>query len=346
MSGPRVVVKSPASKILLVGPYPPPHGGISVHVRNARAALARAGVACKVLNTEGRSFAQRIRIFEELVEHAEQDWIIHVHTNGHNIKSWLVALAGGLAAQRAHGGILTLHSGVLPAYLAGGSRWRRIVALRTSNLYHRVVCVNQEIARCLQRIGVPSERLQVLPAYLPAPLPVAEVPDTISSWLSAREPILSTTLFFSPEYGFEVLVEAIRRLRKDLPRLGCLVMGGSDGLGEAECLVRERGIRDAVFLAGDIDNDVCLELMSRSDLFVRATFRDGDSISVREAHALGLPVVASDVGCRPPGTLLFTAGNVEELVDRIGDGLSIGRAALDRNGDAGSLERLISLYGF
>jgi glycosyltransferase involved in cell wall biosynthesis len=57
--------------------------------------------------------------------------------------------------------------------------------------------------------------------------------------------------------------------------------------------------------------------MSRSSVFVRPTFRDGDSISVREALALGLHVVASDVGVRPSGTIVFAAGNVDELVEAL-----------------------------
>ncbi|MBI4458503.1 MAG: hypothetical protein HY648_00415, partial [Acidobacteria bacterium] len=37
-------------KLLLIGPYPPPHGGISVHVAAAKKQLDQAGFACRVLN--------------------------------------------------------------------------------------------------------------------------------------------------------------------------------------------------------------------------------------------------------------------------------------------------------
>jgi glycosyltransferase involved in cell wall biosynthesis len=68
-----------------------------------------------------------------------------------------------------------------------------------------------------------------------------------------------------------------------------------------------------VLLAGDVGHALCLCLMSKSDLFVRPTYQDGDAISVREAVAAGVPVVASNVGTRPPGVALFRAGNVDEL---------------------------------
>jgi glycosyltransferase involved in cell wall biosynthesis len=57
--------------------------------------------------------------------------------------------------------------------------------------------------------------------------------------------------------------------------------------------------------------------MRRSHVFVRATLEDGDSISVREALALGVPVVASRVGTRPPGTILFHPGDVEDMLSKV-----------------------------
>ena len=46
-----------------------------------------------------------------------QGWTLHLHTNGHNLKSWLLALGCGLAGQARGGCILTLHSGMVPGYL-------------------------------------------------------------------------------------------------------------------------------------------------------------------------------------------------------------------------------------
>jgi len=74
---------------------------------------------------------------------------------------------------------------------------------------------------------------------------------------------------------------------------------------------------DRIFLAGDLEHELCLALMSRSAVFVRPTFRDGDSISVREAVSLGVHVIASNVGTRPDGVLLFEPGDVNGLMARI-----------------------------
>jgi glycosyltransferase involved in cell wall biosynthesis len=53
--------------------------------------------------------------------------------------------------------------------------------------------------------------------------------------------------------------------------------------------------------------------MRLGDLFVRPTRADGDSISVREALGLGVRVLASDVGQRPPGVVRFSVGDPASL---------------------------------
>jgi len=70
-------------------------------------------------------------------------------------------------------------------------------------------------------------------------------------------------------------------------------------------------------MLGDVNHDTCLALMSASDVFVRPTLEDGDSISVREALALGVPVVASDIGTRPAGAILFQRGDVGEMLSKV-----------------------------
>ena len=98
-------------KVLFVGPYPPPHGGISVHVWSAHALMKRAGQQSSVLNVDPRApesdayikISGPCDLFRELLRHVSNDWVLNVHTNGHNPKSWLIALACGLAAQLGPG---------------------------------------------------------------------------------------------------------------------------------------------------------------------------------------------------------------------------------------------------
>jgi glycogen synthase len=327
-------------KILLIGPYPPPHGGVSVHVSGIHLQLMAAGVPCRVLDTSrdrpGLGFGMVV------LRHAWQGWTPHLHTNGHNLKSWLVALGCGLAGQFSGGCILTLHSGMAPGYLRAAPRWRRRLAAFVCSLYTRVICVSDGIRNAILALGLPAHRTEVVPAWLRTERPEVPLDPSILAWMGRHQPLLSTALFFRPEYGFDLLATAIARLRLRYPSVGCLVMGTGEQRDEAERRIRETGLEENVFMLGDVNHDVCLALMSASDVFVRPTLEDGDSISVREALSLGVPVVASRTGTRPAGAILFQPGDMEEMLSKV----ELAMAA-KRDGEApvaGCMDRLMEIY--
>jgi glycosyltransferase involved in cell wall biosynthesis len=338
-------------KVLLVGPFPPPHGGVSVHVAALRAELRESGVECRVVDLDPRSAPRpgciTIRggrdLLRAVFDHARRGYAVHLHTNGHNRKSWLIALVCALAGRLAPASLVTFHSGMLPAYVARLSPVERAIARLTCRLFTWTICVNREIESALERLGAPRARLQLLPAFLPPRVKSGTLAPAIESWIGRHSPLLSTTLFFRSEYGFDMLMEAVARLRREHPHLGC-VAAGSGPAEEAAALVRRRGLYGSILLAGDLDHDECLKLMARSDVFVRPTRTDGDSISVREAAALGIPTVASDVGHRPEGLHLFPRGDIEGLVRALRAAL-VPRQRVWRNGRTDTLKRLLELYG-
>ncbi|MCX6623975.1 MAG: glycosyltransferase family 4 protein [Acidobacteria bacterium] len=327
-------------RVLLIGPQPPPHGGISVHVSGIRRHLVAAAVPCNVLDMSlvrpGFEFGLTI------LRHALAGWTLHLHTNGHNVKSWLLALACGLAGQSGGGCILTLHSGMLPGYLATAPLWRRRLAALTCSLYRQVICVSPDIRRALLAHGVESRRVEVLPAFLGSESPGDSPESKLVAWIGLHRPLFSTVLFFRPEYGFNLLVASLTRLRGLYPSFGCLVMGSGEQQAEAVNRVREAGLEENILLLGDVNHDACLAIMSASDVFLRPTLEDGDSMSVREALALGVPVVASRVGTRPAGAILFRAGDVEELLASVELAITVSRG--NQLHAAGCMNRLMEIY--
>ena len=327
-------------KVLLIGPHPPPHGGKSVHVSGIHRQLTSAGITCRVLDTS--TVRPGFGLGLAVVRHAFEGWILHLHTNGHNVKSWLLALGCGLAGQFRGGSILTLHSGMVPGYLETAPLWRRRLTALTCSLYRQIICVSSEIRSALVLLGVESQRLEILPAFLSTEEPEVPVEPWLAEWIARHRPLFSTVLFFRPEYGFDVLVAGLTRLGRLYPSFGCLVMGSGEQRAEAEKRVRDAGLEERILLLGDVDHEDCLALLSASDVFLRPTFEDGDSISVREALSLGVPVVASRVGTRPAGAILFHPGDVDELIAKV-------RMALARKRDnqpqpGGCMDRLMEIY--
>jgi glycosyltransferase involved in cell wall biosynthesis len=167
------------------------------------------------------------------------------------------------------------------------------------------------------------------------------------AWIEQHRPLFSTVLFFRPEYGFDLLVAGLARMRCRYPSFGCLVMGSGEQRAEAEKRVRNAGLEQSILLLGDVDHETCLALMSACDVFLRPTIEDGDSISVREALSLGVPVVASRVGMRPSGAILFRPGDVDEMLAKIELAMAVKRGGQSSAGDlaAGTcMDRLMEIY--
>jgi glycogen synthase len=328
-------------KILLVGPMPPPHGGISVHVSGIHRQLIGAGVECAVLDTS--VIPDRSQFVLKLASYAGEGWTLHLHTNGHNRNSWLLALLCGIAGRRTPGCVLTLHSGMMPGYVNSWPSVYRKLAGFVCRLYSRVICVGPALRDAAISLGTPIERTEIAPAFLATGSSDIALDPRLLAWIEQRRPLLSTTLFFRPEYGFDLLVEGIARLRRRYPALGCLVMGSGEQSVEAARRVHEAGLENDVLLLGDVDHETCLALMCRSHVFVRATLEDGDSMSVREALALGIPVVASRVGSRPAGAILFQPGDVDEMVSKID--LAWSGEHTEATAEGLSVNRLLEIYG-
>ncbi len=311
-----------------------------MHVMGIHRELTARGIPCLVLDPgRGRS---KFGLTKTVLRYASEGWTIHLHTNGHNPKSWLLVMFCGAAGRlRGNPPILTLHSGMAPGYLRGGVA-RRKMAAAACGFYGRIVCVSAAIQEAVKGLGVAPAKTEIAPACLGAARPGAAVDAGLVSWIERHEPVFSTTLSFRPEYGFPALVAGLAKLRQRHPRAGCLVMGTGEEREEAESRIREAHLEENILLVGDVDHEVCLSLMSRSDVFLRPTLEDGDSISVREALALGVPVVASRVGTRPEGAILFEPGNVDDMLGKLE--VAMSRPA----GHGGSVEsclgRLLEIY--
>ena len=97
-----------------------------------------------------------------------------------------------------------------------------------------------------------------------------------------------------PPKDVTTLLRALALVRGDYT---ALVVGGGPGLAEAEAERRRLGLCDVVRLAGERD-DVPATLAS-SHVFVLSSRSEALPVSILEAMAAGLPVVATRVGGVP-----------------------------------------------
>ena len=102
-----------------------------------------------------------------------------------------------------------------------------------------------------------------------------------------------------PVYGLDDLLRAVALARRQQPKLRALIVGQGSQRERLERLARELGIAGAVEFTGPVPSEEIARLLARMDLFVLPSHTEGFGVSAVEAAAMGLPVVASDVGGLP-----------------------------------------------
>jgi glycosyltransferase involved in cell wall biosynthesis len=339
-------------RVLLIGPYSPPRGGVQAHVSALRDYLLGRGVACEVIDLSPSRASDGAGVYgprgaaglARLLLTLRYD-VAHLHVGG-RLTPRLAALAllcGSLPGRRA---VMTFHSGGYPSSPEGraarpGSL--RGLALRSLD---RVVAVNEEIAAWFRQVGVGAGRVRLICPYaLPAGPPAAEPPEPLRTFLARHRPVLVSVGCLEPEYDLPLQIELLGQVRGRFPGAG-LVLVGSGSLGEElRRRAAEKPYGEHVLLSGDVDRSVALRVIAASDLMLRTTLYDGDSIAVREAVHFGVPVVATDRAPRPAGVRVVPAQDLARLREAAEQCLGNGarRPPADEP-DEGNLAAVLALY--
>ncbi len=124
--------------------------------------------------------------------------------------------------------------------------------------------------------------------------------------------------------GILDVIGAIAIIREFDPAIRLLIVGGSPS-GRGEFLVRQAalsaGVTNEVILKGTVDEP--WELLRGADVYVHASHRESLGMSILEAMANGIPVIAAKVGGVPEiirdgeNGLLYPPGDVRRLSELI-----------------------------
>jgi glycosyltransferase involved in cell wall biosynthesis len=307
-------------KLLLLGPYPPPHGGVQTNLVAIRRYLVARGIPCPVINLTrhrrpdaGGVFYPKspFRVLRLLLT-LDYD-IVHLHLGG-SLTPRLLGLALACCLVPGRKAVLTFHSGGYASSPEGKTARPDTLRGFVFRRFDRVIAVNQEIVDLFRRLGVASNRLRLIcPHSVSLPAGEVKLPEAIAAFYGAHAPVLLTVGLLEPEYDLPLQIMVLGRLRQRFPTAG-LVIAGSGSL-ESDLLSRIAATpwAEHVLLCGDVPHEATLRAISQCDLFLRTTLYDGDSVAVREALHLGTPVIATDNGMRPKGVHLIPVSDPNSL---------------------------------
>lgn len=179
--------------------------------------------------------------------------------------------------------VFHLHGGAMPAFMQRHPRWTRRVLRRGDAL----VAPSAFLADAVRAHGFEAR-------VIPNGIALADYPFRARTRLAPRLFWMRT---FHPLYNPTLAVRVLARVRETHPDATLTMAGQEKGSGDAvRAEVARLGLGDAVRFVGFLDHAGKLAHGDAADVFLNTNHVDNTPVGVLEAAALGLPVVATDVG--------------------------------------------------
>ncbi|GJJ03158.1 hypothetical protein RugamoR64_36960 [Duganella rhizosphaerae] len=285
-------------RIALVGPLPPPAGGMANQTEQLAGLLREAGAEVDLVpvnlpvqpswlrSVRGLRAALRLAPYLwRLWRAAGQAQLVHVMANSG--WSWHLHAAPAIWIARLRG------KGVLVNYRGGEAMdflKRRAALVRyTMRRAHALIVPSAFLADVFALHGMSA---QIVPNIVDlARFHPAGLPPPHAAILVARH--------LEPLYDQATAIRAFAIVRRSLPLASLTICGDGPELQRLQQLARTLELDDAVRFTGKLDNAAMAALYRRSDLALNASLADNMPISILEAWASGVPVVSTAVGGIP-----------------------------------------------
>ncbi|WCK53725.1 glycosyltransferase family 4 protein [Aneurinibacillus sp. Ricciae_BoGa-3] len=327
----------PNKSIAEIGVYPPPVGGISVHIERLCDRLEQEGCPFIIYDGSGQS-AIKDRPVVPLPSIEKWSWrylfqrnedIIHNH-----FLRWQMRFTLSLLKLKGKKIVHTIHS--LRNDSGQLSAVHKMMVYMTGVLSDHFVAVSPEIKDKLVELKIPARKISVIPAFIPpdtsgsnAALAKETIPAFIWDFFAKHPRVIAANggvgnLYNGSElYGLDLCVDAFIELAHEFPDVGyvyCITHVVDDSMVHAaKEKLQNAGLSDRfLFVQEKIP---FYPLIQEAALFVRPTRSDGDAISIREALYFGTPAIASNVVQRPNGTVVFADGDAHDFAAKCRDAL-------------------------
>ncbi len=228
----------------------------------------------------------------QLCRHREID-IVHTHTS----KGGFLGRAAGrfahvpIVIHTVHG--FAFHEGSSPLSIRAFAAIERLAArwcdkITTVSEFHRRWAIQLGIVPpdkiCTVHNGISTDRL----------IPNRRRADVRQDFgLEEDSFLIATVGRLAPQKGLEYLLQATGAVRTEVPKVKLVIAGDGPSGASLRELTRRLGLDNVVMFTG-FSSDVGT-LLHACDVLVSPTLREGMSVSILEAMALGKPVITTNI---------------------------------------------------
>lgn len=323
-------------------PIPPPFGGVSVFVKRLVLAL------CENNLVSGAFFYRQLEgvpksiscVFDFFPKHVRSIWalysifpLVKICNNYrilHNHLSLDTCFITWLLHRLLHIPVVfTVHNQMIDREFENMSFFDNFFFQKlASDSKVQFIAVNLRCKELLQKEALLfANEVLVLPAYIP-PVKVGNccdyMPDSLYNFLNTDN---KKILFYAESitsyngidiYGLETMLRLFNELKSNDCKLQLVVcissVPSTASISFFKSLLPDSISNSVYWQLGPLPE--MWPLYELSSLLIRPTCTDGDSVMIREALSLGLPVLASDVSKRPKGCSVYRFGEDLDLLNK------------------------------
>jgi glycosyltransferase involved in cell wall biosynthesis/O-antigen/teichoic acid export membrane protein len=315
-------------RIAILGPYPPPLGGISVHIQR---------VKNKFINQHNE-----VRVFDTM--HCCAKFFIHPWYIFISLLRWKPAIIYYHTAYTYHGAfefiplicaarllrselILVEHD---CRYLDSRSYFFKIIFAVMMRFVTQQIFMGTVTYESYKKHNIVVKQNSVIETpFLPPEENeqafVEKYPSEFDSFLAMHSPLISANAFQAvlvheqDLYGIEWCIDLVTDLKNEFPNVGFIIciskIGNEKFFLSMVNKIKQYKLENSIYIL--LGNHLYWPILKKIDLFVRPTLSDNFGISIAEALHFGKKAIASDVCRRPKDTILFKGGDKKDFFEKV-----------------------------
>ena len=320
-------------RIVLLGPYPPPYGGVSIYIKTLFESLKNRGVELWTFGAERISHPnvvfmkdKRWELLPLLIRRGSNARIADCTHFLIEYPSLLVPVWVILKLLLRFEWIKIMQDGSLPSRYREFNPFRKELFRLAAESVSEFIVISKVLEDWLRNeIGV-KQKVSLIKnlfpiAYSSSELALpTELEESLEPYQKHSKRVCSIGVFI-PTYGFKHVAEAVESIRNETGAdIGLLLLDG-DFAADEEYRLQVLAGRNWITVLKNVSHPFVFRILTQSSVFVRAFGLDSYGLSRVEAIWSGVPVVATRAG-ETRGMLLYDFGNQKELISRLKQALS------------------------
>lgn len=300
-----------AKLLEIIGPYPPPLGGISIHIARMEFFLKKEKINYRILNhgffsstnvisTNKSSFWYIKYLF---TNHGE---VIHFHQFFifHYLYYYIFSLFNKKKI------IITIHSEQI--LYSSSIRKKLCVYFLKKTKPALLISVSKNLSFFLKEKEIENN-------WLPAVVPAGKINEIRLEKIQKKNYFLYSVWKIDRNttdsiYNLELALKLLSNIKNEFHMLFLIGTEVDSDKEYLSTLIEKYSVIDSITL---IYEGNLINYLNNCNFFLRTNNIDGYGVSIQESLDLKVPAIASDACIRPKGTILFKKNNYEDLYDKV-----------------------------